>query len=124
MVPEKQSYPPRKLIIVAGTLLVVVLAAIWLFVTMVWQGSDPEDPRRIQAQALLERFAPGLSRYRRAKSSAIQVSLTASETVVRLRKVQNCEFSDAGTRVRLRVESDLVAPFAKLRVACISLGTE
>ena len=50
MVPEKQSYPPRKLIIVAGTLLVVVLAAIWLFVTMVWQGSDPEDPRRILAQ--------------------------------------------------------------------------
>jgi capsule polysaccharide export protein KpsE/RkpR len=49
-VPEKQSYPPRKLIIVAGTLLVVVLAAIWLFATMLWQGTDPEDPRRMLAQ--------------------------------------------------------------------------
>ena len=48
-VPEKKSFPPRKLIVFGGTLLALVLAVAWLFASTIWQDGDPQDPRRILA---------------------------------------------------------------------------
>lgn len=43
-VPERKSYPPRALIIIAGTACSVLLGAAWVFGTARWRQIDPHDP--------------------------------------------------------------------------------
>jgi uncharacterized protein involved in exopolysaccharide biosynthesis len=45
-VPEKKSFPPRLLIIVAGTSVSLVAGILWLIVRALWDETDPQDPRR------------------------------------------------------------------------------
>ena len=66
-VPEKKSFPPRTLIVILGTLIVVICAAVWILAAARWQEIDPNDPgkrlateiadtMRAQASALRSRF--------------------------------------------------------------------
>lgn len=64
-VPEKKSFPPRLLMILLGTFLVVTSAVIWTLGTQRWEETDPNDPRKVLAQevvATLKARAPWGSR--------------------------------------------------------------
>lgn len=52
VVPTKKSFPPRLLLIVAGTLLAVVLTAGWVFLRQRWNEIDPNDPGRALAEEM------------------------------------------------------------------------
>jgi capsule polysaccharide export protein KpsE/RkpR len=43
-VPERKVFPPRLIIILAGTACAVLLGAAWVFGTMRWRQIDPQDP--------------------------------------------------------------------------------
>jgi uncharacterized protein involved in exopolysaccharide biosynthesis len=45
-IPEKKSYPPRVLIIFLGTISALVVGMVWMVLRMVWDETDPQDPRR------------------------------------------------------------------------------
>lgn len=45
-VPEQKSFPPRLLIILLGTLAGFLAGGLWLFLNLVWNETDPRDPRR------------------------------------------------------------------------------
>jgi capsule polysaccharide export protein KpsE/RkpR len=55
-VPEHKSYPPRMLIIIAGTLCAFILATIWIFGATRWGQIDAQDPSLIFAQEIFETF--------------------------------------------------------------------
>lgn len=46
VVPTKKSFPPRLLLMVAGTTFAVLAACVWLFTKRSWQAIDPQDPRK------------------------------------------------------------------------------
>lgn len=50
VVPTKKSFPPRLIVILAGLLLTLAAVAVWLWLRMRWQLSDPDDPRRVLAE--------------------------------------------------------------------------
>ncbi len=43
-VPERKTFPPRLLIILAGTACAVLLGSAWVFGTARWRRIDPQDP--------------------------------------------------------------------------------
>lgn len=45
-VPERKSFPPRLLIILALTFLSVAGAAVWIVASARWERVDPQDPRK------------------------------------------------------------------------------
>jgi uncharacterized protein involved in exopolysaccharide biosynthesis len=64
-VPEKKSFPPRLLIILLGTFLVLAVTTVWVWAAKHWQDGDPRDPRRILAQeiaATVKARSPGFRR--------------------------------------------------------------
>jgi uncharacterized protein involved in exopolysaccharide biosynthesis len=61
-IPEKKSFPPRLLIISMGTLLALAGGVIWVLFRMLWQETDPEDPRRKFALEVYRGTAGHLSR--------------------------------------------------------------
>jgi len=50
IVPTKKSFPPRMLIVLLGTALVMAVAVTWVFANALWQGADAADPRKVFAQ--------------------------------------------------------------------------
>jgi capsule polysaccharide export protein KpsE/RkpR len=52
-VPEKQSWPPRMLIIASGTLLSILVAIGWVVGTAKWQQIDPQDPGKALAEEVV-----------------------------------------------------------------------
>jgi capsule polysaccharide export protein KpsE/RkpR len=48
-VPEKKSFPPRTLLVAAGTLLSLILASGWILGSDRWGRIDPSDPRKVLA---------------------------------------------------------------------------
>jgi capsule polysaccharide export protein KpsE/RkpR len=48
-VPEKKSWPPRLLIIVACTLVCFIGTLLWIFGSDHWHRIDPQDPRKLLA---------------------------------------------------------------------------
>jgi capsule polysaccharide export protein KpsE/RkpR len=48
--PERKSFPPRLVLILASTLLCVVLAALWIFVVGRWQSISDDDPTKLLVQ--------------------------------------------------------------------------
>jgi uncharacterized protein involved in exopolysaccharide biosynthesis len=60
-VPEKQSYPPRLLIIFLGTFCAFVAGMIWMVLHALWEESDPQDPRREFALEIYHGTATHLS---------------------------------------------------------------
>jgi capsule polysaccharide export protein KpsE/RkpR len=59
VIPERRSFPPRLLIIAAGTLLSLLFAIAWVVVGEVWQKLDDSDPVKIGARELRASFVLG-----------------------------------------------------------------
>jgi uncharacterized protein involved in exopolysaccharide biosynthesis len=59
-VPERKSYPPRTLIIIAGTACSVLLGAAWVLGTARWRQIDPHDPGMKFAQEVFGTVRAGM----------------------------------------------------------------
>jgi uncharacterized protein involved in exopolysaccharide biosynthesis len=59
-VPERKSFPPRTLIIIAGTACSVLLGAAWVFGTARWRQIDPHDPGMRFAQEVFGTVRAGM----------------------------------------------------------------
>jgi uncharacterized protein involved in exopolysaccharide biosynthesis len=59
-VPERKSFPPRTLIIIAGTACSVLLGAAWLFGTARWRQIDQHDPGMRFAQEVFGTVRAGM----------------------------------------------------------------
>ena len=59
-VPERKSFPPRLLIIIAGTACFVLLGAAWVFGTARWRQIDPHDPGMRFAQEVFGTVRAGM----------------------------------------------------------------
>ena len=59
-VPERKSFPPRTLIVLAGTACSVLLGAAWVFGTARWRHIDPHDPGLRFAQEVFGTVRAGL----------------------------------------------------------------
>jgi uncharacterized protein involved in exopolysaccharide biosynthesis len=51
-IPDKKSYPPRTLIILAGTVFGFAFATVWIFAKSSWDQTDAGDPRKLFAQEI------------------------------------------------------------------------
>ena len=56
IVPTKKSYPPRTLIVVSGTLLILAATVVWIFLRKWWSGIARDDPGRELAVEMGESF--------------------------------------------------------------------
>lgn len=62
LIPQKKSFPPRGLIILIGAFASVFLGFIYVRVKTVWDGMDPDDPRRMFATEVLQTTRAQVSR--------------------------------------------------------------
>jgi capsule polysaccharide export protein KpsE/RkpR len=53
-VPERRSYPLRKILVLVGTGSVFVLSCVWLLAYARWQEIDPADPGKILSRQIFE----------------------------------------------------------------------
>jgi capsule polysaccharide export protein KpsE/RkpR len=53
MIPEKKSFPPRLLIILASTFFVISGCLLWVLGSDHWNQADPDDPRKILAKEVV-----------------------------------------------------------------------
>jgi capsule polysaccharide export protein KpsE/RkpR len=63
-IPEKKSSPHRLLLMVLGPFLGFASSMIWVFGVMIWNESDPHDPRKILAEeivATVKAYTPRIS---------------------------------------------------------------
>ena len=54
IIPEKKSFPPRRLIIFMGTTLAFAAATTWVFGKTSWDQTDSNDPRKVFAKEVLQ----------------------------------------------------------------------
>jgi capsule polysaccharide export protein KpsE/RkpR len=54
-VPEKKSFPPRLLIMFLGTVLTLSMSVVWVLGSNRWEQADPQDPRKVLAQEVVEK---------------------------------------------------------------------
>jgi len=59
-VPERKVFPPRLIIILAGTACAVLLGAVWVFGTVRWRQIDPHDPGMKFAQEVVGTVKAGM----------------------------------------------------------------
>jgi uncharacterized protein involved in exopolysaccharide biosynthesis len=59
-VPERDSFPPRLMIIFVGTIGAGILAAVWVFGTARWQQINPQDPGMVFAQEIVGTVRAGI----------------------------------------------------------------
>ena len=52
-VPERKSFPPRLLIIVAGTGCAVILSGVWILGVARWRETDARHPGMVLAHEIL-----------------------------------------------------------------------
>jgi hypothetical protein len=52
--PERKSYPPRRLFVLLGTALALSCGVIWVFGRTMWEGTDPTDPGKVLAQEVFD----------------------------------------------------------------------
>ena len=57
-IPEKKSFPPRKLLTLIMTMMVLAATSAWLLVRTRWQNLDPLDPRRVFGAEILATLNP------------------------------------------------------------------
>jgi uncharacterized protein involved in exopolysaccharide biosynthesis len=53
-VPDKKSFPPRLLIMILGTAFALTAGVTWVLRSAFWEGTDPQDPRKVLAQEVLD----------------------------------------------------------------------
>ena len=51
-VPERKSFPPRLLIIAAGTGCAVILSGVWILGAARWRETDPRHPGMVLAREI------------------------------------------------------------------------
>jgi capsule polysaccharide export protein KpsE/RkpR len=64
-IPDKKSFPPRLLIIFAGTASALAVATLWLFSKTLWDQTDKRDARKIFAQEVFSDLWGRLPRFAR-----------------------------------------------------------
>ena len=64
-VPEKKSFPPRLLIMFLGTFLVFSMSVVWVLGAERWRTADPNDPRKVLAQEVMETVKAQAHRFSR-----------------------------------------------------------
>jgi capsule polysaccharide export protein KpsE/RkpR len=64
-IPDKKSFPPRLLIIFAGTASALVAATLWLFSKTLWDQTDKRDARKVFAQEVFSDLWGRLPRFAR-----------------------------------------------------------
>ena len=57
VVPERKAFPPRLLIILAGTIFVFACASAWIFARQIWLKLDDNDPMKSGVHGLLSSFS-------------------------------------------------------------------
>ena len=60
VVPERRSFPPRLLIITAGTMLVIFCAVVWAFARKVWTKLEESDPVKLGVRELQASFGQAM----------------------------------------------------------------
>lgn len=80
--PEKRSGPPRLVIVIAGALLSLCFAAIWLFASGAWAATDEADPRKVFLREVKDALKDKAT-WRRAREASADV------IPLRLRRRQN-----------------------------------
>jgi len=68
-VPEKKVFPPRTLIVLTGTILAIVLGALWIFATDGWNKIDPQDPGKLLVLEVVSSVKPQLEYVTQQRSS-------------------------------------------------------
>jgi uncharacterized protein involved in exopolysaccharide biosynthesis len=71
--PGRHVYPSRKLIVIGGTLLGMLLGVVWVLVSGGWQKLSAEDPRRAFLLAIHDMLLSDYRRFR-IKFSGVRVS--------------------------------------------------
>lgn len=64
VVPQKKSFPPRLIVILLGTLLVISLATSWILGKRLWVNADDDDPRKVFATEIYRSIRERLLRSR------------------------------------------------------------
>lgn len=70
IVPTKKSFPPRRTIVVFGTLLGLMLAMTWMIGKSRWEAIDAGDPRRVFATEVFTTVKTSLPRFSRNGAGA------------------------------------------------------
>ncbi len=70
LVPTKKSFPPRRVIIVLGTMLGMMLAAAWVAGKARWDATDGQDPRKMLALEVLTTVRARATKFSRNGSGA------------------------------------------------------
>jgi capsule polysaccharide export protein KpsE/RkpR len=61
-IPERKSYPPRTLLVIAATAITFVFSVVWLLVQARWQEIDQADPAKILSRQIFENVRTSVSR--------------------------------------------------------------
>jgi len=64
-IPDKKSFPPRRLIVLLGTGFALAIAATWIFGKTAWDQTDSDDARKVFAQEVLATFKASLPKFGR-----------------------------------------------------------
>jgi uncharacterized protein involved in exopolysaccharide biosynthesis len=72
-VPEERSFPPRTIVVVAGTVFFAILGMVWILAYARWQEIDPQDPGKHLAHEVLQSVqnAPWVTRAQSWSNSGI-----------------------------------------------------
>ena len=72
-IPDKQSFPPRLLIIFLGTALAVGIGTGWVFAKTTWELTDSSNPRKMFAQEVLTTVSARIQRLGRNGAGRLSV---------------------------------------------------
>jgi capsule polysaccharide export protein KpsE/RkpR len=68
-IPEKKVFPPRTLLVFTGTILALVLGALWIIATDGWNKIDPQDPGKLLVLEVVSSVKPQLAYVTQQRSS-------------------------------------------------------
>jgi uncharacterized protein involved in exopolysaccharide biosynthesis len=69
-VPERKSYPPRLLMMLLGTFVVLAIAIAWVIAAENWRSGDPDDPRRALVHDIVSSLRSRTSRVPSGKAGS------------------------------------------------------
>jgi capsule polysaccharide export protein KpsE/RkpR len=72
-IPDKKSFPPRRLIVLLGTGFALAIAAAWIFGKTAWEQTDSDDSRKVFAQEVFATFKASLPKLGRNGSASHSV---------------------------------------------------